>query len=391
MGDRINFGRWQTKKRLGSGGQGVVFLAKEGVGEDPQARLENELGECLFKFSQTLNPGDRQVLLRRVISAFRDIASEIAAERDSRVGALKAIHESSTSALKDQAALRLEQEVRVLGKVHHPSLIRILDSNVPEKWFVMEYFPAGPLYDTTHNHLGDTKGNVSASLIRARPLVEAVAALHHEGFVHRDIKPQNIFMSQANALVLADCGLVFDANDGGIRVTLSEEKVGTTDFMPPWAMGSMRAADVRPSFDVFSLGKLIWCLISGKPVLRLWYHHDEEHPELDIERLFPNEPSTVWARRLFDKCIVQRERDCLATASDLLREIDATIEALRYGSQIPSPDKPLLCRVCGLGSYVSARAGPQSEITLVCGNCGHFQRFVGVGARPFWKEFKPPS
>jgi serine/threonine protein kinase len=136
-----------------------------------------------------------------------------------------------------------------------------------------------------------------------------------------------------------------------VRATLTPEKVGTTDFMPPWAMGNLRIDDIRPSFDVFSLGKIIWCMISARPVLRLWYHHDSEHPEFDVERMFPNDPSMAWARRIFDKCIVQRERECLKDANQLLAEIDRTIEALTFGGQILGINRTIRCRFCGIGVY----------------------------------------
>jgi len=286
-------------RQLGKGGQGTVFLAKDNSNWIKKELIEKALSENLFKFSKAYNEADRMAFFQSVLEDLRAWGTE----NEAPVGALKVIHKSEDDTLNEQASARLGQEITVLSKVQHPSLIRILDSNLPEKWFVTDYFQRRSL-DT---HLTETKGDVLGALMRVRPLIEAVAALHREGFVHRDIKPQNIFVADDGRLVLGDCGLVFDTNSSGTRLTLLSEKVGTTDFMPAWVMGSMRIEDIRPSFDVFSLGKLIWCMISGKAVLRLHYHRDTEHPEFDVEKLFPNAPEMAWARRLFEKCIVERK------------------------------------------------------------------------------------
>ena len=88
--------------------------------------------------------------------------------------------------------------------------------------------------------------------------------------------------------------------------------------MPGWAFG-MRMDQVKPNFDVFSLGQVLWSMISGKRFLRLWYHR---HPDFDLQGLFPNNLAMGWAARILDKCIVEYERDSLNNASELLTEVD---------------------------------------------------------------------
>ncbi len=63
--------------------------------------------------------------------------------------------------------------------------------------------------------------------------------------------------------------------------------------MAGWAMGK-RIDEVKPSCDVFALGKLLWCMLSGRSFLRLWYHSD---PENDVEAMFPESESIKWAKR----------------------------------------------------------------------------------------------
>jgi hypothetical protein len=84
--------------------------------------------------------------------------------------------------------------------------------------------------------------------------------------------------------------------------------------MPPWA-SDKRIEDVAPSFDVFSLGKVFWSMLSGKDLMRFWHFADEDYPQNDLTKLFPDRPEMQLANDLFAKCIVERERECLPDAS----------------------------------------------------------------------------
>ena len=133
------------------------------------------------------------------------------------------------------------------------------------------------------NCLKAYKGRVLDALTAFRPIVDAVSALHTKKVVHRDIKPDNIFVASDGHLVLADCGLAFKLEHKD-RLTRTFENVGTRDFQPPWSY-SKRLEDVQPAFDVFSLAKVLWAMVSGRPRFPLWYF-DREGNDLrpDIPR-----------------------------------------------------------------------------------------------------------
>src|SRR5262249_24759301 len=204
----------------------------------------------------------------------------------------------------------MEKELAALRDVTHPSLVKLLEANSYKKWYVMEYFHRG----TLAGHLGRTRGNMLATLRAFRPLVEGVSYLHDNEYVHRDIKPENVFIADDGHLVLGDFGLVISPSAPTERLTDTYENVGSKAWMPGWAMG-MRMDEVRPTFDVFCLGKLFWAMLSGKPFLRLWYYDREE---FDVERMFPNAYAMRWAKRIFKNSIVEHEDDCFFTARELL-------------------------------------------------------------------------
>ena len=225
-----------------------------------------------------------------------------------------------------------------------------------------------------------------------RPVVDAVSALHAKRVVHRDIKPDNIFVASDGHLVLADCGLAFKLENQE-RLTQTFENVGSRDFQPPWSYG-MRLADVQPDFDVFSLAKVLWAMVSGRPRFPLWYFDRGEH---DLRQMFPDEPAIQFVHEILRKCVVESASETrLLDAGELLGEVDSAIAALSHGCQLPGWKRRMRCRFCGIGTYEKSKSHPIAGNLLtvyernyfVCGHCGHVELFVWPAESPpaVWKE-----
>ena len=136
--------------------------------------------------------------------------------------------------------------------------------------------------------------------------------------------------------------------------------------------------DVQPSFDVFGLAKLLWSMLSGKQFLRLWYF---DRPEFNLEAMdiFQRGSDVRWATRIFRKCIVEHEGDCvLKNAGELLALIDESLQALQRGGQVLRGAGPNYCRICGLGTYQWASEEMNAEMRFVCDSCGHWVVFSGT-------------
>jgi serine/threonine protein kinase len=372
------YGKWETIKELGAGGQGVVYMARNtellDIKETKKriARAHLQLVPTSFEDNQSAQAGQ----LAEAVLAYSN------AEHPDYCGALKVLHSSSDPAEFNKQLDRMKQEVGAMRALSHPRIIRILDQNLEDRWFVTELFREGTLADNLYMH----RGEFTAALLHFRPLVEAVAQMHGKNLVHRDIKPENIFLSSGK-LVLGDLGLVYFADEKRTRISSTFENVGSRDWMPAWAMG-MRLEDVRPSFDVFSLGKVLWSMVSGKPRLQLWYLHEER---FELETMFPQSTDVRWARQILDRCIVERERDCLANAGELLRLVDTVLPAVRRHSQVIGESVPRICRACGLGHYNEpsgqALALQQAFRIFICRHCGHTEFFYRDGTEfPAWKK-----
>lgn len=375
-GNRIGK-RWLILREIGRGGQGVVFE----VEDTSEAVTNSQFSEALANATpHIVPPENRHKAAGQLMDLIRKLPSP-------PKGALKELLPFEDAVNAETAIDRLKSELEAMRLVEHPALVRVLDADIESRWYVTDYYSGGTLAD----RLELFKGHVLEALLAFRAVVEAVVELHAAGVVHRDIKPDNIFIDSRDRLVLGDCGLAFKMEHQD-RITETFENVGSRDWMPGWAM-SMRLVDVEPNFDVFSLGKLLWSMISGSPRLRLWYHRKSE---FDLAQRFPRDESIGLAQAILDKTVVEEPQDCLANARELLALVDRTIEALRMRIRIVNGDLIRRCLVCGQGKYekiVDHSAKQQRAFGLeavsrakfrifVCDGCGHCQLFYSTKGRP---------
>ena len=382
--------RWGKIESIGEGGQGEVFrvLDKHKVSLDVRA-VYSAIGVALKSNGQKLDQGAEEQIRKGIVEIMQ-------AENPMNHGALKILHSPNEARNFEDAEERLKRELEAMKQADHPNLLKIEDHNLDEKWFVSKYYPNGTLKDRS----GWFTGQVERTLTAIRPVVKGVATLHGKELVHRDIKPENIFVDENEQLVLGDFGLVFFMDRDRTRLSDTCENVGSTDWMPPWAT-RMRIEEIRPSFDVFSLGKTIWSMVSRTPILRLWYHRRDE---FNLERMFPDRPEMALLNDLLDECIVEDEKNCrLIKAEWLLNWIDRLLGALRLGAGPVGEDIVRPCRVCGFGKYrlftdkdhqKTANFGLNPTPNLAafkiftCDNCGHVQFFYCRSSAnpPAWEK-----
>ncbi|MCA9604836.1 MAG: protein kinase [Myxococcales bacterium] len=160
-------------------------------------------------------------------------------------------------ASKEQLA-RFEREIRVAERIDHPHLIRVIDHGVDEAlgpWLAMPLVRGMTLRDL----FGGKGLGPEAALVLLSPLAEAIAALHAEGLVHRDVKPENLMLSPLGDVTLVDLGLALGETD--TRHTREGEVAGSVPYMSP---ERIEGRDVDPTADVWAFGVVLYELIAGK-------------------------------------------------------------------------------------------------------------------------------
>ncbi len=185
--------------------------------------------------------------------------------RDRRLGREVAVKIMRTDVgFGDEYGERLYREARGLARLTHPHIVSIHDVGYVEGviYLVMELLEGNDLIDviTERGHLG-----MALTLQIGSQVAAALAAAHQIGIIHRDIKPDNVFLVQAVTgayTKLLDFSFAsLPTEMGGGKLTEERIAYGTAHYMSP---EQARAQDCTPLSDVYGLGVLLFELIAGQ-------------------------------------------------------------------------------------------------------------------------------
>ena len=186
-----------------------------------------------------------------------------ARERDlNRVVALKMILASEWASVEE--IRRFQAEARATARLRHRNIVAIheIGEESGRHFFAMDF----------------VEGESLSAIVARGPLVpeqaarwmvsiaEAVHHLHEQGIVHRDLKPSNVLIDSAGEPVVMDFGLakVFDSENGATR---SGAILGTPSYMSP-EQAAGRNSLISAQSDVYSLGAMLYEMLSGRPPFR---------------------------------------------------------------------------------------------------------------------------
>jgi non-specific serine/threonine protein kinase/serine/threonine-protein kinase len=164
---------------------------------------------------------------------------------------------------------RFEQERQALAMMDHPNVARVLDGGVTaagRPYFVMEYVKGEPITAFADRHRLTIKQRLELFI----PVCEAVQHAHMKGMIHRDIKPSNILVAHggqggAHVVKVIDFGVAKAIGSALTDKTIFTERgqiIGTPEYMSP-EQADMRDADIDTRTDVYSLGAVLYELLSG--------------------------------------------------------------------------------------------------------------------------------
>lgn len=223
-------GRYQVLERVGKGGMGVLYR-----GFDPVL--------------------DREVAIKLMHADFSEDT--------------------------EQMRPRFYREARAAAKLNHRNIVTIFEfaeeSNVP--YIVMEFLkgtPLGARMSAQPPLTLDDKLNVVAQLC------DGLSYAHEQGVVHRDVKPDNVFLLEDGSVKLLDFGI---AKLTTSTLTRQGDVLGSASYMSPEQVGGSESVDGRA--DIFSAGVVLYELLSGRKPF------EGDSPTVVIVKILKDDPTPI--------------------------------------------------------------------------------------------------
>jgi tRNA A-37 threonylcarbamoyl transferase component Bud32 len=239
--------------------------------------------------------------------------------------AVKRLHAGLTD--DDELADRFDREARLIAGLSHPNLVRLLDRGTDAQgpYLVLELVEGETLKQRIRRD--GALPEVEAAAICAQ-VARGLAAAHEAGIVHRDIKAQNVLLSEDGAAKLTDFGIARLEETSGSDLTRTGMLVGSADYLSP-EQAAGEVVDARS--DIYSLGVVLFEALTGSAPYRgetvvsvAMQHMSEPFP--DPRDLAPVDAHTAeCVLRATDKAPAAR----FATASDFAAALE--------GGPLPPP------------------------------------------------------
>ena len=218
---------------------------------------------------------------------------------------------------------RFIKEARIAAQLQQSNIINIYDVGKQKEFFyiAMEYLKSS-LKDRIKKGTSTVKPEEALNIIKE--IAKALSYAHNSGFIHRDIKPDNIMFRDDGAVVLVDFGIV-KAINSETQLTRTGMSVGTPKYMSP---EQIRGKKIDGRADIYSLGIVFYEVLTGKvpyadgDVIAIAKKHvDDPVPSLP-RRLKEFQP-------LIDKMLDKNPKERVKNAEGLVRLIEAMEFKLR--------------------------------------------------------------
>ena len=289
----MRFGSYEILQRLGAGGMGEVYRARD-------TRLEREV-------------------------AIKTLSLELCSQPD--------------------ALSRFEQEARSACALNHPNIVTIYELGHLNgtRYIAMEL-----LTGATLRELLDT-GPIPfrKAIAFAAQIADALAKAHAIGIVHRDLKPENLMVSGDATAKILDFGLAKllgskDTPGSEASTTLTEQGtvVGTVGYMSP---EQATGGEVDFRSDQFSFGSVLYEMVTGLPAFRKKTRAEtiaailRDEPERLGSRMLQAPPPFLW---IVERCLAKDPKERYGSTHDLARDLAAVRDRLADASTRPSESRP---------------------------------------------------
>ena len=274
VGDRVRyFGDYELLEEIARGGMGVVYQA-------------------------------RQINLNRTVALKMILAGQLAGEQDVQ---------------------RFHTEAEAAAQLDHPGIVPIFEigEHDGQHYFSMGFIEGQSLAQ----RINDQPPSPEEAAELMTKVCDAISYAHQHNVIHRDLKPANILLDPSGQPKVTDFGLA-KKTEADSDLTGTGQILGTPAYMPPeQAAGNVN--EVGPLADVYSLGAVLYCLLTGRPPFQAASPMDTLLQVLDKEPAAPRQidPAVpVDLETICLKCLEKepsrRYESAAALAADLRRYLD---------------------------------------------------------------------
>jgi serine/threonine protein kinase len=260
-----------------------------------------------------------------------------------RFVAIKILRSLDKNDLK--AVERFRREARAAASLVHPNAVTIFDffEEASQYYLVMEYIQ-GP---TLKQLIGQRRHLQSHETLEiASQICSVLQVAHNRGFIHRDIKPQNIMLASSGASInnsvgagnllvkLTDFGIVRVAEEAGL--TNSGIVLGTADYLSP---EQARGETLSASSDLYSLGVVMFEMLTGRPpfvgptAVSIAMQHASTNPP-SMQQVNPNVAIPTAVEQIVMKTLEKEPEDRFLSANEMRYALRYCIRTLYR----PSPE-----------------------------------------------------
>ncbi|MEO7659206.1 MAG: protein kinase, partial [Pyrinomonadaceae bacterium] len=235
--------------------------------ENSQSRLSFICDECRDKLKKNPQPVPKYQMIRVIGQGGMGSVMLGQAESDGRAVAIKTL--LPEVAVSEQALKRFLREIEVAASLQHPNIVTYIEHGTHNGLvYLVTEFVTGMDAARLARHRGGRLGYREMVSVISQTL-DALEFAHSRGFVHRDIKEQNILVTgdfPGSIAKLTDFGLSKSFQQTGMSgVTMAGDVAGTVAYMPPEQIRDFK--EVRPPSDIYAIGMTAYSLLTGAHAL----------------------------------------------------------------------------------------------------------------------------